>query len=140
MSAPRSLHEELLVGTAAIVDLPMRDAWVREQLQRASLPEAARALDQLCQDAEQASPAARIVLMSVIRALLQDESSLGQHLREEAAAHSLLSLDRFLRWPTYQHPGADPHSRPMPQGTGRPLTLGERKSLARRPDRRERCA
>lgn len=133
---PRPLHETLL-GALALVDLPMRDAWMRDQLQRADPTQAARALDLLCQEAEQASPRARVLLMSVIRALLHDDAgTLAQTLREEAAAGSLLSLDRFLRWPTYQARSPDPHTRALPQTTGRTLSLGERKSLARRPDRR----
>ncbi len=134
---PRPLHDALRAGALALVDLPMRDAWLRDQLHRAPLPEAARALDQLCQEAEQASSRARVVLLSAIRALLHEDSAeLAQRLREEAAAGSLLSLDRFLRWPTYQPRATDPQGRALPQGAGRALTLGERKSLARRPDRR----
>jgi hypothetical protein len=135
LAAPAALLEELLLGTPALVDLTIRDAWVRERLQQAPAPVAAFTLDQLCQQAELASPQARVILLSVVRALLQDDT-LAQRLREEAAAGALLSLDRFLRWPTYQPRSSDPHARPLPQSTGRSLTLGERKSLARRPDRR----
>lgn len=136
MSSSRSFYEELLRGLT-IVDLPMRDAWLRDRLRQVTLPEAAAALDQLCQDAEQAMSAARILLMSVIRVLLRDDAAEWmQYLREEAAAGALLPLDRFLRWPTYRAVESDPQTRPLPQGTGRTLTLGERKSLARRLDRR----
>jgi hypothetical protein len=60
--------------------------------------------------------------------------------REQAAQHSLLALARLLRRPT------STSSRPCAQettdarvpdyGTGRALTLGERKSLARKPTRK----
>lgn len=136
-AAGSKLHGDLLTGALAIVDVAMRDAWVRDQLARAPLSDAALALDLLCLGAEQASPPDREVLMSVVRVLLaDDQASLALRLREEAASAALLSLGRFVRWPTYQGHFVDPQGRAAPQATGgRSLTLGERKSLARRPDR-----
>jgi hypothetical protein len=60
-----------------------------------------------------------------------------QRLREEAAGESHLALERLLRAPPGDPQVArDPSRERVPDyGKGRPLTLGERKSLARRPDR-----
>lgn len=131
------LHDELMTGSLAILDAPMRDAWVRDLLQRAPLPVAAAVVDLLCQQAEQASPQAREVLMSVVRVLLSDErQTLASRLRDQAAADARLALGRFVRWPSYRQRAPDPQERSLPVSTGRSLTLGERKALARRPDRR----
>jgi methionine synthase I (cobalamin-dependent) len=135
----RLWEESLIVRARAIVDPALRAGWVRSEIVREALPEAARALDLLCLDAEQARPDAREVLVSVVHALIDPASEdLVQHLREEAAGESLLALGRLLRRPRPAiRPAPSPTEPPIPDyGTGRPLTLGERKALARKPDRR----
>jgi hypothetical protein len=105
----------------------------------------ARALDALCARAEQAEDEAREVLVAVVDALNgEGMDDVVQGLREEAAAGSLLALERLVR-------STARSSRPFrvagvaadaiqdavdaPRAQGRVLTLGERKWLARRPDR-----
>lgn len=100
----------------------------------------ATALDEVCERAEQASPDAREALLAVVDALNADGmDEVVQRLREQAAGESLLALERLIRPPakSTRPPGATPASRAKvpDDGKGRPLTLGERKSLARRPDR-----
>jgi len=102
----------------------------------------ARALDVLAARAEQAEESAREVLLSVVDALNAPSSAeLVQRLREEAVGASLLSLERLVRHPFARQAGAESRvvearEEKLPDyGRGRPLTLGERKSLARRPDR-----
>jgi hypothetical protein len=59
-----------------------------------------------------------------------------QRLREEAAGRGLVTLERLLRRPVHPSVAPGPRSqRPPDYGYGRPLTLGERKSLAKKTDR-----
>jgi len=96
------------------------------------------ALDELALRAEQGDEAAKEALVAVVDAL-NDSRTLDvvQRLREEIAGAGLVALDRLLRRPLRPwSPSIAPRSqRPPDYGYGRPLTLGERKSLARRPDR-----
>ena len=110
----------------------------------------ADALDIVCLSAEQAEPDAREMLVALVDLLAEKEqATLSQRLREEAAGRSLLALGRLLRRPVASPSRAPPNmsSRPPPSstaadarvpdyGTGRTLTLGERRALARRPTRK----
>jgi len=101
----------------------------------------ARALDEVCAGAEQAEADARELLIAVVDLFAEGEVQFSQRLREEAIGSSLLSLGRLLRRPvtTSMRPPAPPgseNSRVPDYGTGRTLTLGERKALARRPTRK----
>jgi hypothetical protein len=133
-SGPQLVH-----GALGILDLPMRDAWVRDALLRRPLPLIARVLEAVCFDTEQASPDAHEVLGSVVRVLIAPaQAGLVEGLRAEATEHSLLSLGRMLRRPPPRPPLESTPEPMIPSyGTARPLSLGERKALARRPDRRK---
>jgi hypothetical protein len=125
-------------GALSALDPEVRCGFLRDALAHAPVADAARALDMLCLDAEQASERAREVLVSLVLVLIDPQAEpLVQLLREESAGASLLALGRLLRRPL---PRGDRHEPPPDKGVpdygkGRPLTLGERKSLARRPDR-----
>lgn len=100
----------------------------------------ARWLDVLCARAEQAEPAARETLVAVVDALQDPElGAIVQRLREEAAGVPHLALERLVRHPVSTYPTREvpkPEEDRVPDyGRGRPLTLGERKSLARKPSR-----
>lgn len=119
----------------------LRVAWLIALL-RDDASSLAPALDVLCARAEQAEPAAREVLVALVDAL-QDPVLAGavQRLREEAVGVPHLALERLVRQPM-SLPLLAGRAVPEPEddripdyGRGRPLTLGERKSLARRPDR-----
>ena len=130
------LATSLIARGKGIVDRDMRAAWLRSMLRTAPLPEVARALDRVSASAEQATPSARDLLFTVVDVLLDPESEpFLVALREEAAGRSLLALGRLLRRPLDPSPAAVLDDRVPDYGTGRPLTLGERKALARRPSR-----
>ncbi len=123
----------------SLPDISLRVGWLSEQLAAWPVPHAAEQLDKLCEKAERSEPDAREAVMAVALLFVQlGESPLIGRLREEAAGRRLLSLDRLLRRgpipPLFERRAGD---LPVPDyGTGRELTVGERRSLARRPDRR----
>jgi len=93
-------------------------------------------LDALCVDAEQGDEIAKEALVAIVDAMNDPRAEkAAQRLREEAAGSGLVALDRLLRRPSRSlAPG--PRSQRAPDyGFGRPLTLGERKSLAKKTDR-----
>jgi len=96
-----------------------------------------RTLDAMALAAEQGDETAKEALVAVVDAMNDPRASGAfQRLREEAAGAGLVTLDRFLRRPAHaSHAPGRPSQRPPDYGFGRPLTLGERKSLAKRPDR-----
>lgn len=125
----------------ALADPALRVAYVLDWLRAGPAAEVATTLDAIAARAEQAQDAAREALVAIVDALnAEDSREIVQWLREEAAGESLLALERLLRAP---HAGArssllpaDPNEDRVPDyGKGRPLTLGERKALARRPTR-----
>jgi len=98
----------------------------------------ARVLDSVCERAEQAEASSREALIAIVDALNgEGMDDLLQRLREEAAGESLLALARLIRHPSDTLPrGGEPRPDRVPDlGRGREVTLGERKSLARRADR-----
>ena len=131
------------------LDGGLRVAYLRTELASRGLDVVAPALDDVCAAAEQAEPDAREMLVAVVDLLAEKEQGgLAQRLREEAAGRSLLALGRLLRRPvTSPSRAPPPPSRAPPPassadarvpdyGTGRTLTLGERRALARRPTRK----
>jgi hypothetical protein len=101
----------------------------------------AAALDELCARAERGEARSREVLVAVVDAMNQEGmESVLERLREVAATASMLALERLVRRMQGHGSGSTPGESPVRQRVpeddrGRPLTLGERKSLARRPDR-----
>lgn len=118
----------------------LRAAFTKTFLRTEDVTLVALTLDAVCARAEQAELAAREALVPVVDAL-QDVTceAAALRLREEAAGRALLALERLVRQPLALQPARElpsPDEAKVPDyGTGRPLTLGERKSLARRPDR-----
>lgn len=132
--------EAIVAATRSIAEAELRAAYVKSVLRDADIIELAAALDRWCARAEQAEPAAREALVALVDAL--QDPALGpvvQRLREEAVGVPHLALERLVRYPLTAGPVrdvSDPDEERVPDyGRGRPLTLGERKSLARRPDR-----
>ena len=116
-----------------------RLGWLRDRLAGASLAEAATELNALCEEGEQSVPDAREALLTVAMLFAElGDCMLVDRLRGEAEERQLLSLQRFLRRAPEQPPPTQrPEELPVPDyGTGRELTVGERRSLARRPNRR----
>jgi hypothetical protein len=135
-SAADRLAASLVARARGIADRDMRVAWLRATLLEAHVPTMALALDLISAAAEQAEPAEREFLFSLVQVLLDPEAdALLVALREEAAGRSLLALGRLLRRPVDRPSAITPDDRIPDYGTGRPLSLGERKALARKPSR-----
>jgi hypothetical protein len=138
-----SRADAIVRATLSLGDAALRAAYVGSIARELPVAELAGALDVVCARAEQAEPAAREALVAIVDALQAEGAAvIAQRLRERAAGESLLALERLVRLPPISnHPAAstqpsDPNAERVPDyGRGRPLTLGERKSLARRPDR-----
>jgi hypothetical protein len=152
--------EALMRAMLSLSDAGLRAAYMGSLVRAWDLAALARALDGVCERAEQAEARAREALVAIVDALnAEGTGGVAQALREEAASGSLLALERLIRHPLGSFPmratnptkppdGArrEGTSQPSPErglqvagvpsdARGRPLTLGERKSLARRPDR-----
>lgn len=121
----------------SLPDVTLRVGWLRSHLGEMRDGEAAELLCSLCEDGERADPEAREALLVVAMLLVADGASpFVERLRQHAEERRLLSLARLLRR------SADGSARsrsepPVPDyGSGRELTVGERRSLARSPNRR----
>lgn len=121
----------------SLTDVTLRVSWLRAHLAELRDAEAAELLSALCEDGERADPEAREALLIVAMLLAADgDSPFVERLRQHAEERRLLSLARLLRR------GADGAYRsasepPVPDyGAGRELTVGERRSLARSPNRK----
>ncbi len=132
----------LVKATLSLADGALRAAYVASVVRAWHPAVLAQALDAVCERAEQAEDASREALLAIVDAL--NGAGMGeivQRLREEAAAGSLLALERLIRHPVRGLRAPTPTERDLARAKvpedakGRPLTLGERKSLARRPDR-----
>ena len=140
----RARANAILRSTRSLAEPALRASYLTDLMQRSELAPLARALDVLCARAEQAEEPAREFLISLVDALNGEAlAPRVQLLREEAVGESLLALERLIRQPLAPlrgstGPAGPPppeEERPLDYGRGRPLTLGERKSLARRPNR-----
>ena len=125
----------------ALRESSLRVAYLRSELARLPLAEVAAALDALSGRAEQADPVAREVLGAAVTALAEPTSApLVDALRKLAEREAWLALSRLLRRRARGEPAPDPVP-PVDERTlatsssGRVLTLGERRALARRPSR-----
>jgi hypothetical protein len=143
--------EALIRALLSLGDPAMRTQYLVSVAKTWSLDRLAAALDVLCQRAEQAESTSREALVAVVDALNTEAlREVVQRLREQAVGDSRLSLERLIRHPgrgltsegarssrSSGRPGAAtlPAANPRGGEKGTALTLGERKSLARRPDR-----
>jgi len=121
----------------SLPELRTRTAWLLNHLQALPLPDAVALVDALCKSSERGDPSAREALIPWVAGLVQvGDSAWVNELRRESIEGNLLSLNRLVRQPQSSAP--PPESMPpVPDyGAGRELTVGERRSLARRPDRR----
>lgn len=123
----------------SLSDAATRVSWLQAELARLDAPTAARLLDELCEENERSVPEAREAMVSVALLLVScGECELLEELRQQALKLRLCRLERIVR----RVPGPPPAEEgevdelPVPDyGTGRELTVGERRSLARRPSR-----
>jgi hypothetical protein len=120
-------------------DVGYRTSWLKSELADMELGSAADLLNALCEESERSDPRAREALLTVAMLFASlGESSWVEGLRQEATLRHLLSLNRLIRpMPTPVEKARPATELPVPDyGTGRELTVGERRSLARRPDRK----
>ncbi len=123
----------------SLPDVTLRVGWLRAHLGELRDAEAADLLCSLCEDGERADPDSREALLVVAMVLAADgDSPFVERLRQHADERRLLSLARLLRrsgdGPLSGRSRTEP---PVPDyGTGRELTVGERRSLARSNNRR----
>ncbi len=132
--------DALVRATLSLADAGLRMRYVSSLARDWPIGSLAETLDAVCERAEQAEAAAREALIAIVDALNgEGMEDLGQRLHERAAADSLLALERLIRLPPRSHrPTSSVPPDPREggrEGPGRPVPLGERKSLARRPDR-----
>jgi len=123
----------------SLPDVTLRVGWLRAHLSEQREGDAAEELGRLCEDGERADPEAREALLVVAMLLAADgDSPFVERLRQHAEERKLLSLLRLLRRSAGEPASARGRSEPpVPDyGAGRELTVGERRSLARSPQRR----
>jgi hypothetical protein len=130
------LVTRLIQVLLSIPELKLRRDWLLFYLQPMPMVEAAPLLEALCKSAERGDPPAREALIAWVVGLVQlGDCAWVDALRQASIENGHLSLDRLLR-PLNQSPGPLRSEPPVPDyGVGRELTVGERRSLARRPDR-----
>jgi hypothetical protein len=144
---PRDRADDLVRATLSLRHPALRACNVATLARAWPIEELAVALDALCERAEQAEAIAREVLVAVVDALnAEGMDDVVATLRVRARVESLLALERIIRLPGRSlesalppHAGGRPAEAPL-RSLGRndgvrPMTLGERKWLARRPDR-----
>jgi hypothetical protein len=119
-------------------EVALRIEWLRDYLLTAPSADAAAELEQLCEASERSDPAARetVLALALLFARFGDQGFVAR-LRDRAQTQHLLSLGRLLRRaPAAARSVPPPDASPVPDyGNGRELTVGERRSLARRPSR-----
>lgn len=125
----------------AVLDVAMRSAVLQNDLEEAGIHRAARALEFVARLAEQADPAALQVIAAVMPVLTNPQRKMWvDAVRQTAKREALLSLERLLvRRAKHGEEFVDEQaessvSLPLEPG-GRPLSLGERRALARKPSR-----
>lgn len=129
---PGSLKHRLL----SISELDLRARWLESELVGWGATLGARVLNELAEECEAARSDAREAMIAVALCFVRmSETQTLRELRCEAQASRLFSLERLLR---RGEPNVDEdlQFRVPNYGGGRELSLGERRSLARRPDRR----
>jgi hypothetical protein len=133
----RARADALVRSILSVGDGALRAAFVASVVREEATDELAAVLDLVCERAEQAEVAAREALVAIVDALnVEGMGPVVQALREQVAGESLLALQRLIRHPVASAAaGLRAVAGQVLTKEGRPLTLGERKSLARRPDR-----
>lgn len=120
----------------SISELELRARWLESELDGWGAMLGARLLNELAAECEAARSGAQEAMVAVALCFIRmsETSTLGR-LRGEAQASRLFSLERLLR---RGEPNVDEELqfRVPNYGAGREISLGERRSLARRPDRR----
>jgi hypothetical protein len=127
----------LVRSLLALPELPMRILWLEDRIYLRPISATAPVLNHIAEQAQSTDKRAREAMVAIAIFLAQrKDTSLIWALREEARAQSLLGLERLVREPHESHvPEIEIEPRVPDYGTGRELSLGERRALARRPTR-----
>jgi hypothetical protein len=122
----------------SLPDPTLRVVWLTSEITRLPSADAAAVLSAVIEEAEAQEPHAREALLTIAIFCVDPNNAVRVGtLRDRAVDGGLFGLERLLRRgpaTSVRVPMDEP--RVPDYGTGRELTLGERKSLARRPDRR----
>jgi len=132
-----SLVSNLIQSVLSLPELKLRRDWLLDYLPSLPVMDCAPLLDALCKSSERGDPNAREVLSAWVAGLVTLwDSPWVAALRQSSTDQSLLSLNRMLR--TYASVSTAPEATfAVPDyGAGRELTVGERRSLARQPNRK----
>jgi hypothetical protein len=132
-----ALAHSWLKTIGSLTDHALQVAFARSELSRSELGVTAGALNAVCQQAEAGATRSRGALGAFVPVVV-DVAHIDriEALRDHALEAHLLSLGRLLRAST--RAGHLPEREPVGeilQREGRPLSLGERRALARRPSR-----
>ena len=129
--------DALVRTTLSLADASLRASYLVDVSRTWDVQSLAGAFDVVCGRAEQAEAAAREVLVAIVDALNSDGmAQVVQRLREQAAGESLLALERLVRSPLRGlRAGSTDGVGAQVDDRGGTMTLGHRKSLARRADR-----
>jgi hypothetical protein len=127
--------ERVATVLRSLPDATLRATFLRDYLRTGDEATVARTLDSLCAAGARAEAAAREPMLAVVMTLagLADDPALDR-LGQAAAQLGLVSLARLLRRAP-ELPNDEVVLRTPDYGAGRELSLGERKALARRPNR-----
>jgi len=136
-----SRAERWLTTVPSLTDHKLKISYARVELYEAPLGELAAGLNDVCREAELTGHAARDVLSAFVPLLIDtDHLDRVQSLRATAQAATLPAAGRLLRCSTLEghlldkrRIGSD--AKVLKRDDGRPLSLGERRALARRPSR-----
>lgn len=132
-----ALERAWLKTLGALGEHGLKVAFARAELSREEPPMVAAALDAVCRGAEQGEPAPRRALLAFVPVVVDfDHVATTEALRALAVDGHLLSLGRLLRGTSAAgfELDRDPVGEVV-ERDGRPLTLGERRALARRASR-----
>ena len=130
--------DALVRATLSLGDAGLRARYVATLAESMAMAALAETLDAVCERAEQAEATSREALIAIVDALNgEGTEELVQRLREQAAGESLLALERLIRLPprSSRRPTSSAPPTEAREERGRAVPLGQRKSLARRPDR-----
>jgi hypothetical protein len=133
-----SLAERWMRVVPTLHDAELRIRFMRLELEQIGLADAADALEAIAGGTEQVDERARRVLAAAAPTLTDPAwAPRLDALRAEAGRRQHLALARLLRRRVPADPGPSESMEPVVATApgGRPLTLGERKAMARRPDR-----
>lgn len=122
----------------SLPEMGMRVPWLHERLRDRPLDEMARHLDRIAQRSQSADPGAKEALLAVAILISQlHETAWHFALSQSTKSQHLLNLERLLRRHGEEDssPLSPPEQRAPDYGVGRELTVGERRSMARRPTR-----